>query len=228
MRVVSASLHARIRGDIETKIMKGQWRPGFRIPPEHELMGQYGCSRMTVNKAIAALAESGLVTRNKRAGTTIAKPPLHAAVLQIPDIRYEIEARGGAYAYKCLKIEWRKRGNLIFILCLHHDDSKPLMLEERKIFLKAIPEAGLVDFNVTPPGSWLIGQVAWTEAEHRISACSADAEAARALQLEPGSACLVVERKTWRGPATITEVKQMFRSDSYDLVARFSPGASSV
>jgi GntR family transcriptional regulator, histidine utilization repressor len=38
MSGVFAPLHARIRSDIESKILKGEWRPGFRIPPEHALM----------------------------------------------------------------------------------------------------------------------------------------------------------------------------------------------
>ncbi len=220
----AASLHARIRGDIESRIVGGEWRPGFRIPPEHELMVQYDCSRMTVNKAVASLTIAGLVTRNKRAGTIVAKPPLHSAVLQIPDIRQEIEKNGGAYSYTCLEME--KRKETVFIRCLHFDDSTALMLEERQIFLNAIPEAGDVDFNVTPPGSWLMDHVAWTEAEHRISACAADVETAKLLDVDLGAACLVVERKTWRGLQTVTHVRQSFRSDTYDLVARFSPSSS--
>ena len=229
------TLHARIRGDIEARILSGEWPPGFRIPPEHELMVQYACSRMTVNKAVAALVAGGLVTRNKRAGTNVAKPPLHSAVLRIPDIRHEIEARGGAYSYLCLATELREAcciylgpeghelGESMFVRCVHLEDGVPLVLEERYIFLNSIPEARTVDFSVMPPGAWLIDHVAWTEAEHRISACAADAAAARALAVSAGTACLVVDRKTWRGTETITHVRQYFRSDTYELIARFSP-----
>jgi GntR family transcriptional regulator, histidine utilization repressor len=225
---MTASLHARIRGDIENRIVTGEWRPGFRIPPEHELMLQYDCSRMTVNKAVATLTAAGLVTRNKRAGTIVAKPPLHSAVLQIPDIRHEIETRGGVYSYVCLKVETRKKESVVFVRCLHFDDGAALMLEEREIFLNAIAEARGVDFNITPPGSWLIDHVAWTEAEHRISACAADVVTAKALDVDLGAACLVVERKTWRGSQTITQVRQLFRSDTYDVIARFSPSSSNT
>ncbi len=225
---IATSLHARIRGDIENRIVKGEWRPGFRIPPEHELMLQYHCSRMTVNKAVASLTTAGLVTRNKRAGTIVAKPPLHSAVLKIPDIRHEVEARGGVYAYTCLQVKTRKKENAIFVRCLHLDDGVALMLEERQIFLNAIPEARHVDFKVTSPGSWLIDHVAWTEAEHRISACSADAGTAKALEVNIGDACLVVDRKTWRGSQIITQVRQFFRSDTYDVVARFSPSSALI
>ena len=57
----SQSLHARIRSDIEARILSGKWPPGHRIPPEKDLMRVWDCSRMTVNKAVAALAAQGFV-----------------------------------------------------------------------------------------------------------------------------------------------------------------------
>ncbi len=51
-----SALHDRIRRDVEKRILSGEWRPGHRIPYEHELMADYGCARMTVNRAISALA----------------------------------------------------------------------------------------------------------------------------------------------------------------------------
>lgn len=47
------SLHGRIKADIADKIVSGAWPPGHRIPAEHELMRRYGCSRMTVSKALS-------------------------------------------------------------------------------------------------------------------------------------------------------------------------------
>lgn len=223
---IKSSLHTRIRGDIEARIVSALWPPGYRIPPEHELMVQYACSRMTVNKAVAALEAAGLVTRNKRAGTVVAKPPMHAAVLQIPDIRHEVELRGGTYSYQCLLSEVQGNRSTIFIKCLHFEDAVPLAYEERHIFLNSIPEARGVDFTTIPPGTWLIDHVAWTEAENRISAHGADPTTAQALDIAIGAACLVVDRKTWRGSDTITKVKQTFRGDTYDLIARFSPTTS--
>ncbi|HET7413771.1 MAG TPA: GntR family transcriptional regulator, partial [Pararhizobium sp.] len=63
----SPSLHQRIMADIEEKILSGAWPPGHRIPFEHELTAEYGCSRMTVNKALTQLARAGLIARRRRA-----------------------------------------------------------------------------------------------------------------------------------------------------------------
>lgn len=81
-----------------------------------------------------------------------------------------------------------------------------------------------VDFTTTAPGSWLLQNVSWTRAQHRISAWGADTATARLLDVKPGTACLVIERLTWRGEQPITRVRQMFLGDAWDLVARFAPG----
>ena len=94
---------------------------------------------------------------------------------------------------------------------------------DRLIGLKVVPEAANVDFATLAPGSWLLGHVPWTEAEHRISAINATARNAESLNISKGAACLCLERRTWRAGETITYVRQIFRGDLYDLVARFSP-----
>lgn len=230
---MSGPLHRRIYADLERRILSGDWAPGQRIPFEHELTAAYGCSRMTVNKAISELAGRGLVTRRRRAGTFVAQPKAHAAVLAIPDLRAEVVERGQAYGYRLLERRERdaateeesdlaRDGRLLDLACLHSADGAPLALERRLIALSAAPEAARVDFRVTPPGSWLLDQAPWTEAENRIAAVEAESAEARLLGLKTGAACLRVERRTWRDGQGVTRVWQTFPGDRYDLIARFS------
>lgn len=227
------SLHRRIYADLEGRILSGDLSPGDRIPFEHELTDRYGCSRMTVSKAISELAGRGLVTRRRRAGTFVAQPKAHAAVLAIPDLRAEVIGRGQAYGYVLLarierepegaeEIELASGGRLLDLTCLHSADGAPLAMEHRLIALGAAPQSIGVDFQTVPPGSWLLDSAPWTEAENRISAIAADARAARLLELKPGAACLCVERRTWRDGQGVTRVWQTFPGDRYDLTARFS------
>ena len=228
------TLHQRLYADLERRILSGDLSPGDRIPFEHELTETYDCSRMTVSKAISELAGRGLVTRRRRAGTFVAQPKAHAAVLAIPDLQAEVEARGQAYGYALLdraersardddEAELAAGGRLLDLTCLHSADGTPLALEHRLIALAAAPQAVEVDFQTLAPGSWLLTSEPWTEAENRISAIEADAMAARLLGLKPGAACLCVERRTWRDGQGVTRVWQTFPGDRYDLVARFSP-----
>ncbi|HEY9234657.1 MAG TPA: histidine utilization repressor [Phenylobacterium sp.] len=229
-------LHKQIRADISERILSGAWAPGRRIPFEHELMAQYGCSRMTVNKALAPLAEQGLIERRRKAGTFVARPRIHSVVLDIPDIASEVTARGEPYGYQLLE---RRAGtasprdmdklgldtpvNLLALRCLHRASERPFALEERLINLDAAPAAAEVDFAKTPPGGWLLGHIPWTEAEHRISAANPSRATAAELGIAATVACLVLERQTWRGADRITHVRMVFPGDAYDLVARFGP-----
>ena len=94
------SLHQRILSDISDRILSGVWAPGYRIPFEHELTTQYDCSRMTVNKALSQLAKAGLIERRRRSGSFVSRPQSQAAVLEIHDIRIEVEALGLPYRYE--------------------------------------------------------------------------------------------------------------------------------
>jgi len=238
--VKAAPLHARIGADIEAQILSGAWKPGHRIPAEHALMARYGCARMTVSKALSRLAAGGLIERRRRAGSFVAAPPLHQAALAIPDIRSDIEAQGRRYRLSLLTRSERAptpidrarlalRGDaLLALLCVHFADDIPYALEERLINLGVVPAASVVDFSATPPGSWLLGHVLWSEAEHAISAIDADNECAAALGLETGTACLRLERWTWKGdepvtnPERITWVRQTFPGAGFCLSAHFS------
>lgn len=234
---MSQALHTRIRTEIAERIRSGAWPPGHKVPSEHELMVEYGCSRMTVNKALAPLAEQGLIVRRRKAGSFVARPRIHSVVLDIPDIAAEVTDRGEPYGYELLARNVRAAGAddidalglegpakvVLALTCLHRASGRPFALEERLVDLSSVPEAAEVDFRGTPPGGWLLGHVPWTEAEHRISAANPSAAAAKRLGIAPTAACLVLERRTWRGADRITFVRLTFPGDAYDLVARFAP-----
>jgi GntR family histidine utilization transcriptional repressor len=231
---LTLSLHEQIRTDIERKILSGALLPGDHIPIEHELMRIYGCARMTVNKAISALAAAGLVERRKRFGTFVAKPRVHPLILDIPDLETEIAARGQTYRWQLVSRRIRKpkpgdavekdvaRGDrLLEIRGLHFSDDQPLAVEFRVISLLSIPEIADVALDKQAPSGWLLENVPWTGVESRIAAVGADAATAEALALPEGAPCLSVERRTWRGDDPITRLHQVVHGTRYDLFARF-------
>ena len=227
----TATLHERIHSTIEAHILSGAWEPGRRVPSEAELMAQYGCARMTVNKALSALAGAGLIDRRKGAGSFVARPRARSLVLDVPDLAAEIAARGQSYAYRLLHHDAAAgfadasdlAGPVLHYVGLHSADGAPLAYEERWVSQPAVPGMAEVDFSHSPPGSWLLHHTPWTEAEHRIGAAAATPDCAAALAVPPGTACLTVERRTWRGGEGITLVRQCFLAGHYELVARFGP-----
>ena len=96
------SIYQTIFSDIERRILSGEWPPGHRISSEKELSEEYGCSRMTVNKALSQLAREGYIQRRRRAGSVVIRPHVQSAVLEIHEIRTEIESLGLPYRYALL------------------------------------------------------------------------------------------------------------------------------
>ncbi|MDX8528675.1 histidine utilization repressor [Mesorhizobium sp. MSK_1335] len=232
----SISLHQRILSDIREKILSGAWAPGHRIPFEHELTAHYGCSRMTVNKALSQLAKAGLIERRRRSGSFVRQPQSQAAVLELHDIRIEVEALGLPYRYERLERLKRRSvaddrallglsapGPVLALEGLHFAGERPFALEQRLINLSAVPEAAEEEFLEIAPGPWLIGRVPWSEAEHRIRAMAADDTIADTLDIDPGAPCLVVERRTWSAEHPVTHVRIIYPAESHTLVARFTP-----
>jgi GntR family histidine utilization transcriptional repressor len=228
------SLHQKIRSDIEGKILSGDWAPGFRIPVEHELMERYECARMTVSTAIASLVEAGLIVRRKRGGSFVAEPHIQSVLIDIPDIKADIKARGAAYGLKLLSRDTRMArspeenklaggGLLLAVKCVHLANGKPFAAEDRLISLKSVPAAAKAEFTSEPPGTWLLAHVPWTEAENRIFAINASKALAKTLSIGTGESCLVIKRRTWRGRDNITEVEQSFPGSAFELIARFAP-----
>jgi GntR family histidine utilization transcriptional repressor len=229
-------LHQRIRNDIEGRIMSGDWAPGHRLPYEHELMAEYGCSRMTVNKVLSALAAQGLISRRRRAGSVVAAPGADQALLEIRDFALDAKRSNRTYAHETLRraIEpvdaaTAARTGLVAgvkVLCvdtLHRLDGTPEAYEERIISLESVPDARRETFEDIPPGTWLLNRVPWTDAEHVIRAVNADSKLHKRLQVQTGEACLVLERRTWQAGAFITEARIVYPGERHRLVGRFSP-----
>jgi GntR family histidine utilization transcriptional repressor len=226
-------MHERIRTDIEARILSGALAPGDRLPTEHEFMEEYNCARMTVNKALSALATAGLIDRRKRAGSFVAAPRLHSMILDIPDLMQEVILRGQSYRFDLHKREVRRAktsshghfdlgpGKVLALMGVHYANGQELAVERRTVNLKAVPAIEQASFEKEPPGTWLLHHVPWTEAETRISATAADEETASLLLLKIGAPLLQIERRTWRGDDRITSVQQSFRAETYDLFAKF-------
>lgn len=230
-------LERRIREDLEAEIRTGRWPPGHRLPTEAELTARYGCARMTVNRAITALAAAGLVTRNKRAGTRVLRPPVAAPVLAIPDLASQIESRGQTYGFQLGGRRMRPldptdpaesalaaAGEVLELSGAHLSGGEPFAIEDRLILLASAPKAAEIDFTRADPGAWLLREVPFTAARHRITAIAAGSAEASRLGVRRGAALLSLERWTWINDTGVTHARQLFPGDRYDLVGEFGPG----
>lgn len=236
MTTAPESLHQKILGDLQGKILSGKLAPGARIATEHELAEAYDCSRMTVSNVLAKLARAGLVERRRKAGTFVTRPQSQAAVLEIHDIKAEVLALGRPYRFELVsrtvrrstaadreRFDTKATGRVLDLVARHFAGAKVFCLEERLINLESVPQAAEESFQDVPPGRWLLDSVPWTAAEHRIGASNASGATAASLSVPAGTACLIVERRTWRAALPVTHVRLTYPGDSHQLVARFTP-----
>jgi len=229
------SLSARIRTDIEQRIVSGEWQAGHRIPFEHELTAQYACSRMTVNKALSALASTGLIVRRRRAGSFVAPQPGEQALMEIQDFAEEATRRGLPYHHTILRRQVEKLDTqrararnlpractVLHVKCLHLIDAIPMAYEDRIIAAAMAPGVADETFADIPPGTWLLRSVPWTEAEHVLYARAADPTLAKLLAIPDAAACLMLERRTWYRGKLVTDVRIAYPGDRHRLAGRFS------
>ena len=67
--------------DLDLRIRSGEWHPGDDIPSETELCKHYGVSRGTIQRAVRALVEQGLLRRERGRATYVCSPKLEGSVL---------------------------------------------------------------------------------------------------------------------------------------------------
>lgn len=64
-------LYEQILEQLQSQIMSGYYKKGDKLPSENELIDSTGVSRITVRKALAILAERGLIRTSKGHGSEV-------------------------------------------------------------------------------------------------------------------------------------------------------------
>jgi GntR family transcriptional regulator len=69
-------LHHQVYLDLKQALDAGEWQPGDRLPGERELAARYGCSLITVRRALDELSRERRLTRARGRGTHVSAPPI--------------------------------------------------------------------------------------------------------------------------------------------------------
>jgi len=67
--------YARVITEIERRIEKGDYPPGSLLPSEHQLTGEFGVSRPTIVRALAALRRDGWIDTQQGKGSFVRGRP---------------------------------------------------------------------------------------------------------------------------------------------------------
>ncbi|MFN8631899.1 MAG: GntR family transcriptional regulator [Chloroflexota bacterium] len=87
-------LHHQVYLHLLAALDEGQWRVGDRVPPERELAEQYGCSLITIRRALGELTREGRLERTRGRGTFVRRPPVVRDIAARAGFLDEMRARG--------------------------------------------------------------------------------------------------------------------------------------
>lgn len=236
----TTSLRARIAAHVAGRISSGEWKPGMRIPSEQALTELFGASRMTVHHALRDLTTRGFLVRRSGSGTFVAEPSAYVAQYDHLDIIKEIASRDGQHRAQVLQRELRGMtaseaaafdaapGEPVFhALILHHENDRPLELEDRLIAPKFLPDAMAIDLVSQTLFSHLMLVRPYREGSETARAIVASAEDRQLLHIQETTPCLEVTRRTW-SPEGVVTVARMLRcgaqAQMHGKIRRAEPG----
>lgn len=224
----------RIAERLEAEIAAGVFVPGGKLPAEVLLAGQLGVNRHTVRRAIAFLAERGIVRATRGSGTYVELSPLRYPIG--PRTRFsEIASRAGREAWGVLAsaaavpaesetaeaLGVAPGGPVLRLVTVHEADGVPistavtwLPLPRFEGFDRAYAGAGSITRAFAT-----YGVADYLRLSTRIMARVADAEEAALLELTTGRVLLVVDSvNVDADDARIQATRACFAADRVELV----------
>ena len=228
--------YRRVKAYILERIGTGFWAPRDRVPSENELVREFGVARMTVNRAVRELAQEGFLTRVKGGGTYVADRRSHGHLLRIRNIADEIAERGGRHSATVLELGTVAADEaasqafgiapgepLFHSAIVHHEDGRPIQLEERLVAPAVAPDYLQQDFTLRTPYDYLIAAAPLAEAEHIVRAVVPTARIRRLLDMRAGEPSLLIRRRTWTGETVASTAQLHHPADRFELAGRFKP-----
>lgn len=224
-----------VKTSIQQRIADGGWQPGVRLPSERELVQEFGCARMTVHRALRELEAEGLIERRQGSGSYVAELHPISNLLQVRDIHDEIAERGHQHTTRVFSVtrekaaadvatamRLRKGSSVYHCRLLHLENGVPIQLEDRHVNPALAPDLLARDFTIVTPSAVLFEHAPLTEAEQVVEAVLATPEQARLLDVLPGSALLMVSRRTVSQGAVASIARLYHPGSRYRLIGSFS------
>jgi GntR family transcriptional regulator len=201
------------------------------IPSERELSSRFGLSRMTVRQAVDHLVSEGRLYRVQGKGTFVARPKIEMP-LRLASFTQDMRARGlepgsrdldrrtdSASAHLARMLQITAGEPVHVIERLRTADGIPMAVERSHIPESVAP--GLADESLA--GRSLYDVLASTygvlldRGDQTIEAGIADPTDAGLLDLPPGSAVLLLQRRSFAGDRPVEFAVSTYRADRYQL-----------
>lgn len=216
-------LYEQVKSYVLKNMESGEWPAYFQLPSEHTLVREMGISRMTIHRALRELTQAGYLERIQGVGTFVAAPKKQPKILEIREIDDIIRSRSGRHQCDIhfLQAEAIEKAVAVTMAMtpgeevfrsyfVHRENGLPVMLEDRYVHPKFMPDYLGLDFSRMTADTHLSRKFALLSHTHALQAAVSNAEINHFLELEVTTACLVVNRKSWLGDDVISTARLVF------------------
>jgi len=222
--------YLRLRQAIRNVVGNRDIEPGHALPSERDLSQSLKLSRVTVRKAIAGLVEEGLLTQRHGAGTFIAEritKPMSRLSSFTEDLRERgLQPRseffersvGEVTPEESMALNLSPGSMVVRLHRVRYGQNEPLAIERSVVPAAILNDPLLVRDSLYEALEKLNARP--RRALQRLRAVSLNAQQARLLHVNAGSAGLAIERRSFLDDGRVVEFTcSWYRGDVYDFVA---------
>ena len=229
----SGPLYLRLGRMIEAEIESGRLGPGDSLPPEREIAGRTGLSRVTVRRAVQSLVRSGRLVQRHGSGTFVAPriERLEQALSRLTSFSEDMARRGKSVRSVWIGREVRPAApdemmalgltaeELVTSLeRVRHADGVPLAIERAVLPSAVLPNPLAVEASLY--AALAARGMRPVRAVQRLTATNLATPDAGLLAVPPGVAGLRIERISYLVSGRVVEfTRSLYRGDAYDFAA---------
>lgn len=236
----TVTLQRQIARSLRTRLQKGEWRAGDRLPSERDLCETYGVSRITVRYALDNLEREGLISRDRGSRALVRAPLFEAAPRKVASLTKELATKGMTAGAAILGVtevpgtadlepldttsKQNEPSRLFRIHRLRTADGLPIAVQ--LTFLPAARFPGLLDYIREDTSLYaLLGKlyrVHPTSGTETFRVGQASAEHAPLLQVPIGTPVFVISRIARDEVGLYERTHTVFRGDRYTITINLS------
>jgi GntR family transcriptional regulator len=229
-----APLYIQLQGVLREAIKRRALPPNSAILPERELAEEYSVSRITVRKALEGLAEEGLLTRRRGAGSFVAGSRVEKNFSMLSSFSEDMASRGrkphsvwvnravgNVTPTESLSLGLSPGAEVYRFHRIRYADGTPMALEYATLPGYCLPSLDSVDQSLYEA----LSKAGYrpVRALQRLRAVVFTPEQAQALGVSFGEAGLLIERRGFLRDGRACEfTTSYYRGDAYDVVAELS------
>jgi len=201
-------LHHQVYLDLKAALDEGEWVPGSQLPPERELARRYGCSLITVRRALDELSREKRLQRSRGKGTFVLQPRIERPLDGAMSFTEEMQRRGfdpqtrllvarpeAASEIVAAALDVEPGSPTLYLERLRLANGTPLLLE--MVHLPAERFPGLLASDLEHNSLYEILTTRYgtpvTRVREALEPVQLSARAARLLDLRPRALALLVE-----------------------------------